>query len=152
MAPIDWQWAPLDELDGRAVHAILRLRQQVFVLEQTCLYPDIDALDLEAHHLLGWQRVDGVRTLRAYLRCIPPGAHYDEIAIGRVLTAEEVRGQGCGSALMNEGIRRAEAQFPGHRIRISAQAHLERFYTGFGFARVSDIYLEDEIPHIAMLR
>ncbi|WP_293776075.1 GNAT family N-acetyltransferase [uncultured Oxalicibacterium sp.] len=149
---IAWQWAPFDALDGVTVHAMLQARQQVFVLEQQCLYADIDALDLRAHHLLGWHIVDGVKTLVAYLRCIAPGDHYAEIAIGRVLTVATVRNQGLGLALMTEGIRQAEACFPGHCIRISAQAHLARFYGALGFERTSDIYLEDDIPHIAMLR
>jgi len=149
---IDWQWAPFKALDGAAVHTMLGARQQVFVLEQRCLYADIDALDLQAHHLLGWRTISGVKTLVAYLRCIAPGDHYAEIAIGRVLTTAIARGQGVGAVLMAEGIRQAEACFPEHRIRISAQAHLERFYGAFGFERISEPYLEDDIPHIAMLR
>ena len=147
-----WQWAPFASLDGAAVHAMLEARQQVFVLEQRCLYPDIDALDLDAHHLLGWSERDGAPALAAYLRCLAPGVHAPETVLGRVLTTAAWRGQGLGRQLMAEGIRRAEAAHPGHRIRLSAQAHLAHFYAGFGFRRVSEIYLEDDTPHVAMLR
>jgi len=152
MTTVRWQWAPFAALDGAAVHAMLEARQQVFVLEQRCLYPDIDALDRDAHHLLGWCEDGDVPVLAAYLRCLAPGAHASETVLGRVLTAAGWRGLGLGRQLMGEGIRCAEAMHPGHRVRISAQAHLENFYAGFGFRRVSDIYLEDDIPHIAMLR
>lgn len=154
---IDWQWARFDALDGAAVHAMLAARQQVFVLEQRCLYPDIDGRDPQARHLLGWQGQGSARELVAYLRCFMPGTtelqtFNEEAVIGRVLTTANVRGQGVGRQLMAEGIHRIEREFPGARIRLSAQAHLQAFYAGFGFAVISDVYLEDGIPHIDMLR
>lgn len=155
MNTITWQWAAFDELDGPTVHAMLAARQQVFVLEQQCLYPDIDGLDPRAHHLLGWQTFNGERTLVAYLRCFAPHAkdvHQDDAVIGRVLTVQAVRGDGLGRELMVEGIRRVEQDFPACRVHISAQQHLRRFYGEFGFVAVSDSYLEDGIPHIDMLR
>lgn len=150
---IRWQWAPFDALDGAAVHAMLALRQQVFVLEQQCLYADIDGRDPRALHLLGWlDDGNGASQLAAYLRVFAPGDKCEEAAIGRVLTASFVRGQGIGRALMAEGVHRTAQVFPDARIRISAQQHLQAFYREFGFAPVSDGYLEDGIPHIDMLR
>lgn len=150
---IAWQWAPFDALDGAAVHAMLALRQQVFVLEQQCLYADIDGRDPRALHLLG--RVDdgnGASQLAAYLRVLAPGDKRDEAVIGRVLTAPFARNLGIGRALMAEGVRRTAQAFPAARIHISAQQHLQAFYREFGFAPVSGSYLEDGIPHIDMLR
>ncbi len=148
----EWQWSSFRELDIDALYALLARRQQVFILEQRCLYPDIDALDQRAYHLLGWQMHAGVRTLAAYLRCVEPGAKYPEPSLGRVLTADAARGSGLGRALLEQGIRRCEQQFPGRRIRISAQLYLQRFYSEFGFRACSEPYDEDDIPHIEMLR
>lgn len=153
--PIAWQWATFDELDGATVHAMLAARQQVFVLEQQCLYADIDGLDPRAYHLLGWQAIDGERMLVAYLRCFAPRAKdtdQNDVVMGRVLTVQAVRGKGLGRQLMTEGIRRVEQDFPACRIRISAQQHLQHFYGDFGFVTVSDVYLEDGIPHVDMRR
>lgn len=152
MTAIDWQWAGFDALDAAAVHAMLAARQQVFVLEQRCLYPDIDGRDPQARHLLGWRTQGSARELAAYLRCFAPGTMCEEAVIGRVLTTAGARGQGVGRQLMEEGLRRVAHAFPGARIRLSAQAHLQDFYAGLGFAGVSGVYLEDGIPHIDMLR
>jgi ElaA protein len=124
----------------------------VFILEQTCLYPDIDGLDPQAHHLLGWRTIDGKRRLAAYLRVLGPGVKYDEMSLGRVITTKAARGSGAGRALLAEGIARAEALYPGHRIRIGAQQYLEGFYRSFGFETVSAPYDEDGIMHVDMLR
>ncbi|CAL63484.1 Putative acetyltransferase [Herminiimonas arsenicoxydans] len=152
MSTLNWQWLALHELDSAALYAVLEARQQVFVLEQQCLYADIDGEDQRAYHLLGWNNDGGPRQLLAYLRCFAPGVTYPETVLGRVLTVQSARGKGLGRQLMAEGIRRAEQHFPGSVMRISAQWHLERFYGEFGFAKASDSYLEDGIPHIKMLR
>lgn len=149
---IDWQFSRFADLSPFDLYEVLAQRQNVFILEQTCLYPDIDGHDLEAHHLLGWRSVDGKRSLAAYLRVLAPGAKYDEMSIGRVITTPAARGTGAGRALLDEGIRQAEALYPGHRIRIGAQQYLERFYGSFGFQTVSAPYDEDGIMHIDMLR
>ncbi|MBW8901255.1 MAG: GNAT family N-acetyltransferase [Massilia sp.] len=149
---IEWQWSSFADLAVADLYEMLALRQQVFVLEQTCLYPDIDGLDPGAHHLLGWRTVDGKRELAATLRCLAPGAKYDEMSLGRVATSPSVRGTGLGRELVAQGIACAEQLHPGHAIRIGAQAHLETFYAGFGFCTVSAPYDEDGIPHIDMLR
>jgi len=149
---IEWQWRTFAELSGAEVYDIMACRQDVFILEQTCLYPDADGLDQQAHHLLGWRTGDGERTLAAYLRCLAPGAKYTEMSLGRVLTAKAARGGGLGRTLLEQGIAHAVRQHPGHRIRIGAQAQLEAFYASFGFATISAPYDEDGIMHIDMLR
>ena len=149
---IEWQWRSFADLTGADVYDIMALRQDVFILEQRCLYPDADGLDQGAHHLLGWQTVEGKRTLAAYVRLLAPGAKYTEMSIGRVLTARAARGGGMGRTLMEQAIAHAVAQHPGHRIRIGAQAHLEAFYASFGFATISAPYDEDGIMHVDMLR
>lgn len=152
MTDIEWQWVRFAALDGADVHAMLALRQQVFMLEQRCLYPDIDGRDPLAWHLLGWRQHADERELIAYLRCFAPGTLYAEAAIGRVVIAMHMRKQGVGGQLMQEGLRHIEREYPGTRVRLSAQAHLQSFYAGLGFAGISDVYLEDDIPHIDMLR
>ena len=148
---IEWQWSSFADLAVADLYEMLALRQQVFVLEQTCLYPDIDGLDPDAHHLLGWRTVDGKRELAATLRCLAPGAKYDEMSLGRVVTSPAARGTGLGRELVAQGIACAERLHPGHAIRIGAQAHLEAFYASFGFVTVSEPYDEDGIMHIDML-
>jgi ElaA protein len=149
---IEWQWSGFADLTVAQLYEMLALRQQVFVLEQTCLYPDIDGLDPGAHHLLGWRTVDGRRELAASLRCLAPGAKYEEMSLGRVVTSPAARGTGLGRELVAQGIACAGRLHPGHAIRIGAQAHLERFYAGFGFVTVSEPYDEDGIMHVDMVR
>ena len=149
---IDWQLSSFNDLTPADLYEVLAQRQDVFILEQTCLYPDIDGLDPVAHHLLGWRSVDGQRQLVAYLRILGPGVKYDEMSLGRVITTKAARGSGAGRALLVEGIACAERLHPGHRIRIGAQQYLESFYQGFGFETVSAPYDEDGIMHIDMLR
>jgi ElaA protein len=149
---IEWQCSSFAELTPAQLYELLARRQQVFILEQTCLYPDMDGLDLEAHHLLGWRIENGKRELAAYLRILAPGAKYTEMSIGRVLTTPAARGSGAGRELLARGIEYAEHLHPGHRIKIGAQAYLERFYQSFGFRTISEPYDEDGIMHIDMLR
>jgi ElaA protein len=149
---IEWQWRSFQELANVELYEVLAARQQVFVLEQQCFYNDFDGLDPGAHHLLGWRTVDGKRELAAYLRCLAPGAKYEEISLGRVLTTMAARRSGAGRELLSRGIEYAERQHPGHRIRIGAQQYLEKFYQGFGFATISEPYDEDGIMHVDMLR
>ena len=143
-----WTWARFEELGVDALYDALALRCRVFILEQGP-YLDPDGLDRVAWHLLGR---DEAGVLQAYLRVVDPGHKYAEPSIGRVITAPEARGTGLGRALVAEGMRRTLDAFPGQGIRISAQAHLERFYGGFGFGKVGEPYLEDDIPHVEMLR
>src|SRR5471032_2454715 len=149
---INWQWLTFEELGTHTLYEVLALRQRVFVLEQQCLYPDLDGYDQQAMHLLGWRTVDGQRQLAAYLRCLAPGAKYTEMSLGRVLTTAAARGTGIGRQLLEQGIARAEALHPGHHFRIGAQLYLEKFYASFGFQTVTAPYDEDGIMHIDMVR
>ena len=142
-----WTWSRFADLGVDNLYDALALRCRVFVLEQGP-YLDPDGIDRLAWHLLGR---DDAGELQAYLRVVDPGVKYAEPSIGRVITAAAVRGTGLGRRLVAEGVARCVAAWPGQGIRISAQAHLERFYGGFGFVRVGDPYPEDNIPHLEML-
>ena len=148
----EWQWSSFADLPNKDLYEMLAQRQNVFVLEQQCLYPDLDNYDQDAWHLLGWRTIDGKRQLGACLRVIAPGVKYTEMSIGRVLSTSAARGTGIGRELLVEGIARAEQLYPGHRIRIGAQQYLEAFYASFGFKTVSEPYDEDGIMHVEMLR
>lgn len=145
---LHWRWQRFDDLGVHALYDVLALRCRVFVLEQGP-YLDPDGLDRRAWHLQGR---DDAGTLQAYLRAVDPGAKYAEPSIGRVLTAPEVRGTGLGRALMREGLARCASAWPGQAVRISAQARLRRFYEGLGFVAEGEVYLEDDIPHLQMVR
>jgi ElaA protein len=139
-----WLVRAFDELTPAQLYAIVQLRERVFVVEQRCVYLDADGLDPVARHL--WGERDG--KIVAYLRILPAGAKYDEVAIGRVVTSSESRGGGLGRELVRRGMDEC-GPVP---IRISAQAHLEDWYGELGFVKASEIYDEDGIAHIDMLR
>jgi ElaA protein len=145
---IEWTWARFDELSRDDLYDALALRCRVFVLEQGP-YLDPDGIDRHAWHLLG--RGAG-HALQLYLRLVDPGVKFDEPSIGRVVCAPEVRGTGLGRLLVARGLQHADVAWPGRSNRISAQLHLQRFYEGFGYAAVGAEYLEDQIPHLQMLR
>jgi ElaA protein len=140
---LHWHERAFAELSAAELYAIIELRERVFIVEQTCAYLDADGLDPVSRHL--WCTGEAIR---AYLRIVPPGAKFDEVSLGRIVTAPEARGTGLGRVLVQRGLA-AVGAVP---VRISAQAHLERFYGELGFRRVSELYLEDGIPHIDMLR
>ncbi|MGL4576048.1 MAG: GNAT family N-acetyltransferase [Burkholderiaceae bacterium] len=148
MTTITWTWARLDDLSPRDVYDLLALRNEVFGLEQNCVYQDADGIDIAAWHLLGR---DASGTLAAYSRVVDAGAKFAEVSIGRVVTKATHRGTGLGKILMREGMQRCAHALGHQAIRISAQAHLEAFYNTFGFIRTSENYLEDGIPHVEML-
>lgn len=150
-----WHSKRFLELSLDQLYDVLKLRIDIFVVEQTCYYPDLDGDkdQLDRHpntiHLLGYQKDD----LIAYLRILPKGESYsDYISIGRVVIAKQARGGGIGHELMNEALSLCHENFPGEKIKISAQQHLKAYYQQHGFIQVSEMYLEDGIPHIAMLR
>ncbi len=143
---MDWTWRRFEQLGLDELYDALALRCRVFILEQGP-YLDPDGLDRVSWHLLGR---DAAGALQAYLRVVEPGHKYDEPSIGRVITAPEWRGRGAGRELMVEGLRRTDAQWPGQGIRISAQAHLQRFYASLGFETQGEPYDEDSIPHVQM--
>lgn len=146
---ITWQCLRFDELSNRQLYTILQARSAVFVVEQNCPYLDADGADFNCHHLCAWTE-EG--KLAAYLRIVPPGLKYPEASLGRVITSDFARGSGIGKQLLTNGVEQCLALYPTHAIRIGAQQYLEKFYQGFGFITVSDMYLEDDIPHVEMLR
>lgn len=149
---LQWQWKRFPELTVDELYRVLALRQQVFVVEQKSIYQDADGYDPGSHHLLGMQQGEKDSWLAAYLRVLPPGLKYPEASFGRVVTAPRARRYGYGKALVEKGLAFIEANYPGVPIRIGAQHYLQRFYEGYGFRQSSDVYDEDGIPHIDMLR
>ena len=145
---LDWRWLRFAELGVDGVYDMLALRCQVFILEQGA-YQDPDGLDRDGWHWLGR---DAGGTLRAYLRVLDPGIKYAEPAIGRVVLDKALRGSGLADVLVGGGVARCVQAWPGQGIRISAQAHLQRFYGRHGFVAVGEPYLEDMIAHIEMWR
>jgi ElaA protein len=150
-----WQVKHFNELSLDQLYDALKLRVDVFVVEQCCYYPDLDSEQnqLDRHqdtlHLLGYQ--DGI--LVAYLRILAQGQSYDDyISIGRVATARQARGSGLGHELMSEGLKVCQQYFIDQNIKISAQEHLLKYYQQHGFEQVSAMYLEDNIPHVAMIK
>ena len=142
-----WICKKFNDLTLLELYAILQLRNEVFVVEQNCPYNDCDNKDLKAWHLMGMEH----EKLLAYSRLIPPGISYRESSIGRVVNSRSARGKGLGKELMIESIQRIKLLFHTESIRIGAQLYLLDFYNGLGFVRDSEIYLEDNIPHIEML-
>jgi ElaA protein len=145
---LTWIFLPFAELTVEQLYDLLKLRQEVFVVEQTCAYLDADGLDRQAYHLLGYDH----QGLAAYLRLVAPGKKYAEPSLGRVITRLDLRRTNLGRDLMREGLRHSQELYPGQGNRISAQARLERFYRELGFATVAGPYDEDDIPHFEMLR
>ena len=145
---MNWKCCPFDELSRIDIHDLFAARQEVFVVEQDCVYLDLDGLDAGAVHLLG--RVEG--ELAAYARILAPGVRFSEPSIGRILTTSAHRGQGAGRGLVTKAIAVCEKMYLGYSIRISAQRYLEKFYSDLGFVCEGAPYEEDGIPHIEMLR
>jgi ElaA protein len=153
---LEWTCTSWNELDRENLYDALTLRQIVFCVEQKCPYLDCDGRDRKAFHLLGRRGGPGAtagdRMLVAYARLLPPGAMYAEASIGRVVSHPDVRRTGAGRALMREAFARSEALFGRGPIRIGAQRYLERFYGELGFVVAGEPYIEDDIPHIEMVR
>lgn len=139
----------MGELSAVEMHEILALRQNIFIVEQTCLYQDADEMDYHALHLTG-RLVDSGRII-TYLRLCPPGTRFAQVSIGRLLCDRENRGKGLAQHAMQMAIVKSEECYPRQGIKISAQYHLLDFYRRFGFRPEGDQYDEDGIPHIAML-
>ena len=149
-AQLDWQWNAFDALSSRDVYEMLRLRSAVFVVEQNCVYGDIDGLDGDAWHLFAWGGQGGSRQLAGYLRVLLPDAQDPDVCIGRVVTSPHFRGIKLGNGLLERAIAHIARQWPGVPMRLHAQAHLQKFYGAFGFKPVSEIHDEDGIPHVWM--
>lgn len=175
-----WTLKTFDELTPQELYAILKLRSEVFVVEQNCVFLDMDDKDEYCHHLLGWRGKAETQTGRGwrgkaemqagrgsqgaatsqdphgaaligYSRIVPAGISYAESSIGRIVTSPSARRQGIGRELIIESIRVLYALYGMRDIRIGAQYYLLRFYESFGFVQKGEIYLEDGIEHIEML-
>lgn len=136
------------ELSPVEIYEILRLRSEVFVVEQNCVYQDIDNKDQKAHHVLGFKNGE----LIAYSRIFDSGDYFDLPSIGRILVKEEQRAHKYGHNLVSESIQYILDSFKDQKIVISAQTYLTKFYNSHGFQQVGEGYLEDDIPHIKMIR
>lgn len=136
-----------DELSITELYEILRLRSEVFVVEQNCVYQDIDNKDQKAIHVLGIENDQ----IMAYTRLFHPGDYFEESSIGRVVVASEYRGSGAGYRIMEASMECLKDRFNYQSIRISAQTYLKVFYNNLGFKEVGEEYLEDGIPHVNML-
>lgn len=145
---LQWSCKKFEVLTPAELYNCLRLRSEVFVVEQTCVFLDMDNCDQHCYHLMGMQ----TDQLVAYTRLVPPGVIYSEASIGRVVSSPLVRGTGAGRALMQESIKRVYELFGNGTIKIGAQLYLKKFYESFGFVQVGDMYLEDGIEHIYMLK
>jgi len=146
-ANIQWSIREFEELKPSELYAILQLRNEVFVVEQNCVFQDADDKDQHCRHLMGW--LEG--RLVAYTRLVPPGVSYTEPSIGRVITSPLVRGTGAGKELMIRSIDAVKTLYGNTPQRIGAQLYLKNFYSSFGFIVAGDVYLEDGIEHIEMV-
>ena len=144
---MQWEIKAFDQLSLQELYTILTLRTNVFVVEQACPYPEVDGKDPNCLHLLG--TING--ELVAYLRILPAALRYDEVSIGRVVIKPSHRGKGLGRLMMEQAIHCITNEWKESQIKIGAQAYLEKFYQSLGFEPVSEVYLEDDIPHLDML-
>ena len=150
---VSWTCKAFNDLSNVELYQIMAARSAVFVVEQNCVYQDADFADFDCYHLTAWlPGNDASQTLSAYVRLLPPGLKFAEASIGRVLTSQIARRQKLGAILMTRAIAECQALFGHAPIRIGAQHYLEHFYRRMGFVTVSDVYDEDGIPHIEMLR
>jgi ElaA protein len=146
-----YQWAckTFQELSVEELYSILRLRSDVFVVEQNCVFLDLDNKDQYCYHIMGWEG----KNLVASTRLVPKGISYpDYHSIGRVVNSRDYRGMGLGKELMEYSIEKCNEHFGNGPIKIGAQLYLNKFYKSLGFEQTSDIYDEDGIDHIEMIR
>lgn len=142
-----WHIKKFNELTNVELYTLLKERTAVFVVEQNCPYLEVDGKDLESFHLFAEKQEEIV----AYLRILPPGVSYPEASLGRIFVKKEYRGQGFAEELVSRGIDYIKQELKEERIKIQAQDYLRNFYQSFGFQAISEVYLEDNIPHIDML-
>ena len=145
---MSFQIKAFQELTMQQLYKILQQRTQVFVVEQNCPYLEVDGKDEKSIHI--FQEAAG--EIIAYCRILPPGVSYEETSIGRVLVHEAYRGKGIAYEMMQMAITYIEETLHQSVIKIQAQSYLEKFYSSLGFTTISEEYLEDNIPHIDMLR
>lgn len=139
---------PYKDLSIDELYSLLRLRSEVFVVEQNCVYQDMDEKDKKAIHILALKNNEIV----AYARIFKPGDYFKEASIGRVVVSQKERGSGLGYKIMNASIKAILDEFQEYNIKVSAQKYLKKFYNNLGFKQVGEEYLEDGIPHIAMIK
>ncbi len=151
MHNLRWDVKSFQELSASQFFDVLQLRVDVFVVEQQCAYPELDEHDRhsETRHLAGR---DESRQLIAYARILPAGLSFPEVSLGRFVVRKDARGQGIGHQLLSEALKEIQTSWPGSAIRISAQDYLQKFYEQYGFTPFSEMYLEDGIPHIEMVK
>lgn len=142
------QCVPFDSLTPHQLYTIIQLRNAVFVVEQNCVFQDADGKDPYSYHLMIWHNNE----LAAYARLLPPGLAYEYMSIGRVISSASMRRMGAGKLLMKEAITHCHLLFGEGPIKIGAQLYLTKFYSSFGFEAIGDIYLEDDIQHIHMIK
>ncbi|MER2226322.1 MAG: GNAT family N-acetyltransferase [Carnobacterium sp.] len=144
---MEWRIKTFNELSNDELYEITKLRSEVFVIEQQCIYEEYDGKDKKAYHLFGEK--DG--EILAYLRILEKGISFNEISIGRVLVTKKYRSKGLAKEMMSRALEFIEDNLNEKVIRISAQEYLLKFYLSLGFVKVSQVYLEDGIPHMEML-
>jgi ElaA protein len=151
MSKLEWEVKVFQKLSVDQLFEILQLRVDVFVVEQQCAYPELDDYDRheETRHVFAHD--EGSRLI-AYVRILPPGLRHPEVCIGRFVVRLEARGKGIGHQLLRNALDVIHECWSGCAIRISAQEYLQGFYVQYRFTRVSDVYLEDGIPHVEMVR
>lgn len=137
-----------EDLSLHELYTVLQLRSEVFVVEQDCVYQDIDGKDEKALHVLGYEG----NLLVAYTRIFPPGVYFSEAAIGRVVVREGRRKNSYGHDILRASIQAIKEQYNTQKIKLSAQTYLTKFYENHGFQQVGEGYLEDGIPHVAMVK
>jgi ElaA protein len=143
---LEFEIKRFNELSTQELYSLLQLRSEVFVVEQNCVYQDIDGKDAKAIHLLGSYNGEIV----AYVRIFKAGDYFKQASIGRVVVKQNYRDRKWGYDLMNKAIQATEEVFNETKITISAQLYLKKFYENLGFIQTSEMYLEDDIPHIEM--
>jgi len=155
LSDLEWRWKRFDDLTTAEVYDMLAARSAVFVVEQNCVYGDIDGLDTDAWHLLAYGKGETRPKLAGYLRVLLPGypdENEKDVRIGRVLTTVGFRGMKLGNAMLQRALEEILKQWPDQPISLHAQAHLQRFYGAFGFVASSGVHDEDGIPHVWMRR
>ena len=145
---MNWKLKKFQELTVDELYDVLRLRSEVFVVEQNCVFLDMDNIDQESYHLLGYEGSE----LVAYTRLVPAGKTGKLPSIGRVVTSTRHRGKGRGKELMEKSISETIRLFGNTPIKIGAQLYLRNFYSALGFEQTSEVYMEDGIEHIEMVR
>jgi ElaA protein len=147
---IAWYHKHFNDLSTTELYQILQLRNEVFIVEQNCPFQDLDDKDFKCFHLIGFDTDS--QQIMAYTRIVPAGVSYEEASIGRVVTSPQARGGGIGKELMQKSLELLEELYGGVSIKIGAQYYLNKFYESFGFQQIEEIYLEDGIEHILMVR